>query len=261
MLARRYEAPTVEQVLDHIRQDLGPDAVVLYARERKPPWWWRWLDPGGVEVIAMPRFAPPAPPPRWRAAAPIRLTRGRCRRVAFVGPTGAGKTTTIAKLACEFRLRGWDVQLVAGDTWRVGASRQLVEYGKALEVPVHPLSALERNLHAEVLLVDLPGVHPSMGQRWEEVRNVLSRARPHEVHLVLSATTSSAVLRQVQKDVVELSATRCVLTHLDEVDSPTLQEALAAVDLPLSYLTYSPEVPGDIASARSRTARRWLPWG
>ena len=261
MLARRYEAPTVEQALDRVRQDLGPDAVVLYARERRPPRWWRWLDPGGVEVIAMPRAAPPPPPPRWRAAAAIRLARGRCRRVAVVGPTGAGKTTTIAKLACEFRRRGWDVHLVAGDTWRVGASRQLAEYGKALGVPVHPLSALERDLRAEVLLVDLPGVHPSMGERWEEVRNVLSRTRAHEVHLVLSATASAAVLRRAQEDLQELGATRCVLTHLDEVDAATLHEALAALHLPLSYLTYSPEVPGDVASARSQAARRWLPQG
>ncbi len=154
-----------------------------------------------------------------------------------------------------------DVHLVAGDTWRVGASRQLAEYGKALGVPVHPLSALERDLRAEVLLVDLPGVHPSMGERWEEVRNVLSRTRAHEVHLVLSATASAAVLRRAQEDLQELGATRCVLTHLDEVDAATLHEALAALHLPLSYLTYSPEVPGDVASARSQAARRWLPQG
>lgn len=259
MLARRYEAPTVEQALDRVRQELGPDAVVLYARERKPPRWWRWVDPGGVEVIAMPRSAPPPAPPRWRAAPPIRRTRGRCRRVAFVGPTGAGKTTTIAKLACEFRRRGWDVQVIAGDTWRAGAARQLAEYGRALGIPVHPLAALDRDLRAEVLLVDLPGVHPTMGERWEDVQKILSRMAPQEVHLVLSAATSATVLRRIQEDLLPLGATRCVLTHLDEVDSSTLHEALAAVDLPLSYLTYSPEVPGAVASAGSRAARQWLP--
>ncbi len=260
MLARRYEAATLEQALARVREDLGPEAVVLYTRERRPPRWWRWFQPGHAEVIAMPPAAAEAreAPVSWEAAQPIRLSRGRCRRVAFVGPTGAGKTTAVAKLACEFRLRGWEVRVVSADTWRAAAHRQLLDSVKAAGIPVHPPSGLSAGLGAELVLVDMPGLHPSMSERWEAVREVLAQLRPHEVHLVLSAAYAPAVLRRVQDDLRELRPTRCVLTHLDEVEPAQVRAALSSLALPVSYVTYSPRVPGEVASARSRLGARWL---
>ncbi|MCS7235329.1 MAG: GTPase [Armatimonadota bacterium] len=261
MLARRYEAATLEQALARVREDLGPEAVVLYTRERRPPRWWRWLQPGHAEVIAMPAV-PSGPceagPVSWKPAPPIRPSRGRCRRVAFVGPTGAGKTTAVAKLACEFRLRGWDVRVVSADTWRAGSHRQLAESVKAAGVPVHSGSGAAAPADAELVLVDLPGVHPSMADRWSAVREVLAQVRPHEVHLVVSVAYAPAVLRRVQDDLRELGPTRCVLTHLDEVEPAQVRAALLSLALPVSYLTYSPRVPGEVASARSRVGARWL---
>lgn len=261
MLARRYEAASLEQALAQVRKDLGPEAVVVYARERKPPRWWQWLQPPRAEVIAMPPLAQgvlPPDAPAWRAAPAIRLSRGRCRRVAFLGPTGAGKTTTVAKLACEFRLRGWDVHVLSVDAWRPAAHRQLVDSVKAAGVPVHPPTAVERAAGAEGLLVDLPGLHPSMTDRWHAVREVLQQVRPHEVHLVVSAAYATDFLRRVQRDLQELGPNRCVLTHLDEVDNQQVRSALASLSLPVSYVTYSPRVPGDVASARSRAGAAWL---
>lgn len=260
MLARRYEAPTLELALARVREDLGPEAVVLYTRESRAPRWWRWLRPDRAEVIAMPPASTqdhePQTPARWRAAPPIRPSRGRGRRVAFVGPTGAGKTTTVAKLACEFRVRGWDVQVVSADTWRPGARRQLAEPLKAAGVPVHAAAAAQPG--ADLVLVDLPGVHPSMADRFAAVRDLLEQTRPHEVHLVLSAAYAPAFLRRAQEDLRELGPTRCVLTHLDEVDPDQVQRALAALSLPLSYLTFGPRVPGEVATAGSRSGARWL---
>lgn len=263
MLARRYEAATLEQALAQVREDLGPEAVVLYARERKPPRWWRWLHPGRAEVIAVPAMEVQVPrpaeePAAWRPAPPIRPSRGRCRRVAFVGPTGAGKTTAVAKLACDFRLRGWDVHVVSADTWRPAAQRQLADSVRAAGVPVHPPSGLDRSSRADLVLMDLPGVHPHLADRWEAIRDFLEGARPHEVHLVLSASYAPAFLRRAQEDLRDLGATRCVLTHLDEVGPEEVRSALAAVSLPVSYVTYSPRVPGEVASARSRAGARWL---
>jgi flagellar biosynthesis protein FlhF len=262
MLARRYEAPTVEEALALVRQDLGPDALVLYTRERPAPRWRRWWDPGGVEVIAMPPPASRSDPPvavRWRSAPPIRIRAGRPRRVAFIGPTGAGKTTTIAKLACEFSLRGWRVHLVAGDTYRVGAPGQLQEYARALDVPVHPASALDGDLSsADLVLIDLPGIHPAMPDRIQAVGAMMERARLHEVHLVISATCAAPVLEGVQEGLAVLRPSRVVLTHLDEVDAGQVRSALRALRLPLSYVAYGPNVPGCIAAARSRAAARWL---
>ncbi len=260
MLARRYEASSLEQALARVREDLGSEAVVVYARERKPPRWWRWLQPPTAEVIAMPPVAPTPPPAAvsWKAAPAIRLSRGRCRRVAFVGPTGAGKTTAVAKLACEFRLRGWDVHVVSADTWRAAAHRQLADSVRAAGVPVHPAAAAERASQADALLVDLPGVHPSLADRWGAVREVLQRVRPHEVHLVVSAAYAADFLRRVQADLQDLGPTRCVLTHLDEVDAHQVRVVLGALALPVSYVTYSPRVPGDVASARSRAGVAWL---
>ena len=262
MLARRYEAPTLEQALARVREDLGPEAVVLYARERKPAGWWRWLQPSRAEVIAMPARSGDGPCPAetvsWRPAPPVRLCRGRTRRVAFVGPTGAGKTTTVAKLACEFRVRGWDVHVVSADTWRPAAYRQLAEGVKAAGVPVHAPCGWDQKGRADLLLVDLPGLHPTLADRWTAVRELLQRLRPHEVHLVVSAAYAPAFLRRVQEDLRDLSPTRCVLTHLDEVDPDQVRSVLASLALPVSYVTYSPRVPGEVASARSKAAASWL---
>ncbi len=208
----------------------------------------------------MPRL-PSAPPceVRWTPAPPLRLRRGQIRRVAFVGPTGAGKTTTIAKLACELVLRGWRVHLVAADTLRMGAFEQLGACGDLLQIPVHPVSAVEGPFpDADVVLLDLPGVHPALADRVEVVRELLARSRPHEVHLVLSATSAPSILRAVQEGLEALRPSRAVLTHLDVVDLDQRRAVLGALTLPLSYVTYSPRVPGEIVSARSRTARRLL---
>ncbi len=193
------------------------------------------------------------------AAPPLRLRRGRPRRVAFVGPTGAGKTTTIAKLACALVLRGWRVHLVAGDTFRAGALGQLVEYGTALQIPVHPASSVDGPFpDADAVLLDLPGVHPVLTDRIQAVRELLARTRPHEVHLVVSAASAPSVLRGVQEGLGELNPTRAVLTHLDVVEPDQRRAILGALSLPLSYVTYSPRVPGEIASARSRITQRLL---
>ncbi len=261
MLARRYEAATLEQALARVREDLGPEAVVLYTREEKVPVWRRWWQAGRAEVIAMPAVRPDGAdpgPPAWQAAPPIRLGRRRGRRVAFVGPTGAGKTTAVAKLACELRLRGWDVHVVSADTWRAAATKQLAESVKAAGVPVHPPAALAQTLPSDVVLVDLPGLHPGLSDRWSWVQEAIGRLRPHEVHLVVSAAYAPAVLQRVQQDLHGLGPSRCVLTHLDEVDPDQVRRCLAVLQLPVSYVTYSPRVPGEVATARSGAARRWL---
>ncbi len=262
MLARRYEAPTLEQALARVREDLGSEAVVLYARERRPAGWWRWLQPSRAEVIAMPAGSENRPAPAetasWRPAPPLRPCRGRTRRVAFVGPTGAGKTTTVAKLACEFRMRGWEVHVVSADTWRAAAHRQLAEGVRAVGVPVHASPGMDRGGRADLLLVDLPGLHPTLADRWTAVRELLQRLRPHEVHLVVSAAYAPAFLRRVQDDLRDLGPSRCVLTHLDEVDPDQVRSALGALALPVSYVTYSPRIPGEVASARSKAAASWL---
>jgi flagellar biosynthesis GTPase FlhF len=150
------------------------------------------------------------------------------------------------------------VRVASADTWRAAAQRQLAESVKAAGVPVLAGAAVGRDPQADLVLVDLPGAHPAMADRWSALREALREARPHEVHLVLSAAYAPTFLRRVQEDLRELGPTRCVLTHLDEVDPDQVRRALSALALPVSYVTYSPRVPGDVASARSRAGARWL---
>lgn len=282
MLARRYEARTVEEALTLVREDLGADAVVLYSRERIRAPWSRWLG-AGAEVIAMSPLSAggqrPAPVPRnadnaaelsqapqhLQRAAPIRIAAGRSRSVALIGATGVGKTTTIAKLATTHSLRGHRVGLIAADAYRMSAVGQLVGYARVLRIPVKaadcPAAAVRaRDLlsSCDLILVDLPGVHPSRPERLAEAKNMLDAVRPNEVHLVLAATAGAEVLEGIQQGLTALRPTRAILTHMDEVTPTHLAEVLRAVSLPVSYVGFGPTVPGDLAPARSRSAAAWL---
>lgn len=282
MLARRYEARTIEEALALVQEDLGTDAVVLYSHERRRAPWSRWFG-AGAEVIAM---APPAagdpdtasplcavgspsaaagPPLRPALAAPIRIAKGRCRRVALVGATGVGKTTTIAKLATAHTLRGHRVGLIAADAYRMSAVGHLAGYARVLRIPLRaadgPASAVrarELLVGCDLVLVDLPGVHPSRPDRFAAAKSILEAVRPHETHLVLAATAGAEVIEITQQQLAALRPARAILTHIDEVTPTHLAEVLRAVALPVSYVGFGPNVPGDLATARSRSAATWL---
>ncbi len=198
-------------------------------------------------------------------AGPLRVEPGRCRLVALVGPTGVGKTTTIAKLAANFRLREKrKVGLITVDTYRVAAVEQLRTYADIIDLPMQVVStpremreAARAMAHLDLVLLDTAGRSPKDEVKIQELKAFLAEANADEVHLVLSSVASAMSLEQTARRFAEVGTTGLVLTKLDEATSfGHLLPLLTGMGLPLSYVTDGQNVPDDIAPAdRSRIAK------
>jgi len=191
---------------------------------------------------------------------PRRSPDARPLTIALIGPTGVGKTTTLAKLAASFKLRHQrNVGLVTCDTYRIAAVDQLRTYagiiGLPLEIALTPAEmnrAVERLSDCDVVLIDTPGRGPNDTGRLRELQQVLAAADPHEVHLVLASTASERVLLREAEAFSEVGADRIVLTKLDEaVSFGVLVNVMQAVGKALSFITTGQEVPDHIEAGRS----------
>lgn len=193
---------------------------------------------------------------------------GRPRVIAVAGPTGVGKTTTIAKLAAELRVeRRLRVGLVAADAFRVGAFEQLRTYARIIDAPVRAADspATARDAVAamgacDVLLVDTAGRAPRDAARIAEVAEVLAALRPDETHLVISGAAAGAVQLDAARAFATVSPTRIVLSKLDEAEGlGQLVAAVRASGVSASWFTTGQEVPDDIERADALAfARRLL---
>jgi flagellar biosynthesis protein FlhF len=200
-----------------------------------------------------------------QCAPPITPARSRRKVVALVGPTGVGKTTTIAKLAANFRLReGVKMGLVTVDTYRIAAVEQLRTYAEIIDLPMkvvtNPLEmrrALDELTGLDLVLIDTAGRSPRDELKIQELKSLLSEAQVDEVHLVLSMTSSLRSLQATAEKFAAANTTSMILTKLDEAAGPgTLISVSRKVPLPISYLTTGQDVPDDIEPANpSRIAR------
>ena len=197
-----------------------------------------------------------------RVTGPICVGAPTPRVVALVGPTGVGKTTTIAKLAANFRLReNRRVGLITVDTYRVAAVEQLRTYADIIDLPMEVVStphevreAVESMSDLDLVLMDTAGRSPKDAVRIHELRHLLTEANADEVQLVLSTTASSRSLQATCREFAAVGPTAVVLTKLDEATSlGHLVGVLAESKYPVSYLTDGQNVPDDIAVARSET--------
>jgi flagellar biosynthesis protein FlhF len=193
-----------------------------------------------------------------RIAGPIMVTPGRCRLAALVGPTGVGKTTTIAKLAANFRLKEKRrVGLITVDTYRIAAVEQLRTYADIIDLPMHVVSTpremretVQRMSHLDLILLDTAGRSPKDEVRIQELKAFLGEAAADEVHLVLSSVAASRTLEQTAERFAAVGATSLILTKLDEANGlGNLLPLLRSSGLPLSYLTDGQNVPDDIQTA------------
>jgi flagellar biosynthesis protein FlhF len=184
----------------------------------------------------------------------------RARVIALIGPTGVGKTTTIAKLAANYRLTlGRKVGLITIDTYRIAAVDQLRTYAEILGVPLKAaLTAgeLHEAIHAmrdmDVVLIDTAGRSQHNQIQIGELRNFMGAARPDQMHLVISATANRACTQSVLDQFGPLGANHLIVTKLDEAGTfGVFLNVSAAEAMPLSYVTTGQGVPNDISRANA----------
>jgi flagellar biosynthesis protein FlhF len=196
-----------------------------------------------------------------RVTGPLDVIPGRRRLVALVGPTGVGKTTTIAKLAAHYRLREKrKVGLITVDTYRIAAVEQLRTYADIIDLPMQVVSspremreAAARMADVELVLMDTAGRSPKDEVKIHELKNFLAEAQTDEVHLVLSAVGGAAGLERTAERFSVVGTTALILTKLDEAAGlGNLLPLLQRCKLPLSYLTTGQNVPDDIEAADPR---------
>lgn len=262
-----FAGPAVPPLLLRATRVLGGDAVIVNTR--------RILGPDGgpaFEVLAgdpasattlveefrvlgrRPEIAPRPP-----------LATGQAGRrpyvVALVGPTGAGKTTTIAKLFGHPKVfESARPGLLSLDTYRVGAVEQLRTYAEIADVPlevVYDTKSLARGVrqlaHAGIILVDTPGRGPHRRRDTEIVLRWLHRLHPDETHLVLPCGLRPEFARSLATQAVATGVTHLLVTKLDECpDDPSLFDLAAELRLPMRWVTNGQEVPTDLRPARPR---------
>lgn len=194
-------------------------------------------------------------------APPIQLEPGKMQVAALVGPTGVGKTTTLAKLAAYAQLKlKQKVALITLDTYRLAAVDQLQQYAQILQVPMHVALTVEDLRGAfrfyqdrALVLIDTPGHSPKDTETLGQLRALLDELPEVETHLVLSATTKPRDLTEIAARYEPLRPTRLLFTKLDETSTygPILS-TLVRVKRPLSYLGTGQEVPEALELATSR---------
>ena len=187
------------------------------------------------------------------------------KRIAFVGPTGVGKTTTLAKVAahCLGKHRK-SVGLITIDTYRIAAVEQLKVYGEIMGLPVEVVltprqfqEALQSQRDKDIILIDTAGRSPKDSLSIEELSSFMDDNLDIEKHLVLSAATREAELVETISQFQKLNLDRTIFTKIDECSTlGTILNTQLNNPNPLSYLTNGQRVPEDLLEIDSETVAR-----
>ncbi len=251
-----YRRLVENEVAEQIAQQL-----IIDVRSDLPP--ERCRDPRVVRArlaSLLERMLPTAGPIQpVRNAAPI--------TIALVGPTGVGKTTTIAKLAANFCLRERrKVGLITIDTYRIAAVEQLKTYAEIIDVPLEVAmspdqlsDAVHRMSDRDVILIDTAGRSQRDAIRIKDLERFFRAVRPDEIHLVLSGTCSEAVLHETIERFRAIGIDRVIFTKLDEaIGFGVILSCLTKANAKLSYVTTGQDVPDDIEVGRAETLARLI---
>ena len=194
---------------------------------------------------------------RVSSSGPIDLTPGTLKAVALIGPTGVGKTTTIAKLAAHFALvEKKRVALLTMDTYRIAAVEQLKIYSQILDIPIgvaysqaEVAPVVAQYADFDLLLIDTAGRSQKNIMQVGELKGLLE-AVGCETHLVLSAQTKEQDMIETAQRFSAARVDRLIFSKLDETDSMgTLLNVADRTGIPLSYLTTGQKVPEDLELA------------
>lgn len=201
---------------------------------------------------------------RFKAEPVLGRGEAKPRIVALVGPPGAGKTTTLVKLAVNYGLAARRPAVILSmDTYRVAAAEQLRSYASILGVGFQVLETvtalaqtIEENRGKELIFIDTPGLGVGDLEHSPSLARFLATRTDIDTHLVLSSSTKAADLRRMVDGFEIFKAQRLLFTKLDETASfgPMLNEA-ARTGKPLSFFTNGQRIPEDLETAsQSRLA-------
>ena len=202
-----------------------------------------------------------------RKLIPIRvesqITKRSKRVMMFVGPTGVGKTTTIAKLAARYSYileKRSKVGIITLDTYRIGAVEQLFQYAKMMRLPIEDVvdpndfnSALNSLSHCDMILIDTVGSSQYDKQKLLKLENFIRKSDfKIDVNLVLSAGCKLEDLEDIYKNFSFLDIDTLVFTKFDETKAfGTVFSLIYNINKPVSYFSIGQEVPDDIVVASS----------
>ena len=187
----------------------------------------------------------------------------RRKIVFFIGPTGVGKTTTIAKLASDFKLtRSKNIAMITADTYRIAAVEQLNTYASILDVPVNVIyspseivESIEELSDYQMIFVDTAGRSHKNTEQRDEIIEMISNVRNSDIDadivifLVMSVTTKYRDMVNICDAYKSLNSYRLLFTKLDETDSVgNILNIKLYTGAPISYITYGQNVPDDIES-------------
>ena len=181
--------------------------------------------------------------------------------MALIGPTGVGKTTTLAKLAANLKLREKHrVGLITLDTYRIAAVDQLKRYADIIGSPLKVVGNIDELREAmkamadyDFVLIDTAGRSPNDAMKLNELRGLLASIEPDEVHLVLSSTASQCSVELAVHKFNEVRVDKIIFTKLDEAAHVgVVLNVVRKVNKTLSYVTTGQDVPDDIELGRGR---------
>jgi len=252
---RRAREPLKARVLEDLSAlDIAPDVARRLAD--LTPAETRVEDPAQLSVALLAKHLP--------VAEDLTCIDGGI--FAVVGPTGAGKTTSIAKLAARWSLqhRSDDLALVSTDGYRIGAREQLMTYARILGAPMYAANSgkelaqvLERLKSKKLVLIDTAGIGPRDARLADHLATLSTGAAQARVLLALPAQGEARALDEITAAFAPLEPVGCILTKLDEAAS--LGAAISTVirhQLPIAYLCNGQRVPEDLHGAFRR--RIWL---
>lgn len=264
-MLERFRGADLASVARRARNSVGEDVMILHTR---------LVRDGGVpmiEVMAASATALDRVRSRLEATpfpSSFRKPDGRPYCIALVGPTGAGKTTTAAKLAVKQGIFGSArVGLITIDTYRVGGMEQLSTYAELAGVPFEVVyeaseipATVKRLSMCDVIILDTPGRSPAATELTERWRSLLDAFYPDEVHLVVPATLRADLAlhaaRAYNRTRTHVGSTHVLLTKLDEVPRETGVTDLAlSLELPVRWITDGQDVPVDLKPGAARVLR------
>jgi flagellar biosynthesis protein FlhF len=235
--------------------DIAPDVAKLLAQET-PRKTNHLQDPGQIPMALLIKNLPLVDD----------FTAELGGVMALVGPTGAGKTTTLAKLATRWCLQHGpgDIALISTDAYRIGAREQLMTFARILDVPMHTANSarelsrlLERLSGKKLILIDTAGMGPRDQRLTDQLAALKQGAPKAKVLLALPAQAESQALDDIVRAYARVNPTACVITKTDE--AATLGGVLSAVirhKLKIAYVCDGQRVPDDLHPSKQR--RIWL---